>query len=844
MEYCAGTLPPLPTDGDEDVLRGISICHDADGRFLQFLGDDGEDPIAVLRHLVEAYRCAEDLVSAQPRIHTLLKDRLGVTLLHLYVHTNTIDYVKESISIHRQTLLDRTVIGLDPSPSSCGIALCIVAQAHIAPSGSASRDSLNEAIQTLRRSSLEGQSDDPSRIASFCALAILLVKWAEQFGGNKELEDADRASLDALNITTSDIYSDSIKHLARAIFIRVEQEKLRDRGDLDEAIALARGATQLLSHVYIPPYTDAMCNLSHCLLNRFQVYGNMNDIDEAIMLARRVLSRCPSSHINRVRIMQMLTACLGTRYDITKNLDDLEEVITTQRTIHRGGLNANSSFLNLGIALRCRYLATGRLFDLDDSLDIFQKAIAANPDNITDRSKILRELGYNYYMRFEETEDDFDLKKAIDHLTESYDLHPLNSGYPDPSMPANGLAIALVLKYRHTGDTQDLIDAIRFGKISLDLRPPGHPARADPVESLTIASCLLSLEKKDVGLLEPAISLLKETLVDMERANSSYLRSNLVNNLACCLAVRHKLLGYEEDMITAIQLHNEVMGDTTMSPMARFECSRTWMNIAARVNDNDNLTAAYESRLGLMPQIAYLGLDNASRLRLLRKTPALSSDAAIHVLRYGTPERAIELLEQGRSIFWSQTLRLRIPSNDLPLELVERLQKLSQKLDVPSPQKMDDRAIANRRRLANDFEAVIDSIRSLPGHERFFRTPLFSELRNCAKYGIAVVLVANQISREAIIIRDSSSTAERLRLPSLSYDSLVNFGTETARVSGNRAARGEASERLSVKKVRPLRDAPDRFAILLSGLWKEIVQPIVAQLGLKVSMCCSRPLFL
>jgi tetratricopeptide (TPR) repeat protein len=606
MNLCAGIIPPVSPDNDENLLRGISICLDADNRFLQFLQDNVEDPIPILHHLVETYRYAASLTSSQPQTCVLLKDRLGVTLLHLYVHTSTVGYVEESISIHRKTLKDRIQIGLDQSPSSCGVALGIVAQTHAESTGPASRDALIEAIKTIRQSISEGSFDAPSRIASFCTLGILLVKWAEHFGSSKELEDADKASLDALNIPTSDIYSGSMKRLVRTSFIRLQRKKLRDHGDLDEAIALARSAVRLLPHVYIPPYTDVMCNLAFCLLNRFKFYGDMADIDEAVMLARRVISQCPSSHINRVQIMQTLTTCLGTRYDITKDLNDLDEVIIIQRGLYRGGVNANSGFLNLGIALRCRYMATGRLFDLDDSQEIFQQAVAANPDNVAHHSILLRELGYNYFMRFEETEDDFDLKKAIDYLIESYDLHPRNSGYPDPSMPANGLAIAYVLRYHRTGDTCDLLEAIRFGKISLDLRPPGHPGRADPVESLTDAICLLSLEKKDVELLETSISLLKETLADMEKSNSSYLRSNLVNHLACCLAVRHKLLGYEEDMVVAIKLHNEAIGDTTTSSIARFECSRKWMNIASGVNNDGSLTIAYESGLGLMPQIAYL----------------------------------------------------------------------------------------------------------------------------------------------------------------------------------------------------------------------------------------------
>jgi hypothetical protein len=433
------------------------------------------------------------------------------------------------------------------------------------------------------------------------------------------------------------------------------------------------------------------------------------------------------------------------------------------------------------------------------------------------------------------------LQRAIKYFSESYRLHPPNCRHPDPSMPANGLSGSYIGQYRRTRDIRDIVEAVRIGELAAGLRPTGHPFRAETVETLAHGMHLLASARRDMEMLERAIILLDNTISDADKTNSLYLRANLINQLALSLSLRSKLIGADEDRVTALRLHDEATGDALSPPMIRFECSREWIDNAAELGDDDSLTAAYERCLELLPRIAYLGLDNASRLRLLRKTPTLSSDAAIHALKCSTPERAVELLEEGRSVFWNQALHLRVPSTGLPPPLVEQLQTLSHKLEA-TPSTMDDRAIADRRKSADDFENVIDSVRKLSGHERFFRTPLFSELRMCAKHGIVVTLVANRMSTEAVIIRDSSATAERLPLHSLTYEDLKGLNVEVGEHTGNNVMRGEVSERLALKKSRPCRDAADHFAPLLARLWKKIVAPITAHLGLNVSTRLCVPL--
>lgn len=67
----------------------------------------------------------------------------------------------------------------------------------------------------------------------------------------------------------------------------------------------------------------------------------------------------------------------------------------------------------------------------------------------------------------------------------------------------------------------------------------------------------------------------------------------------------------------------------------------------------EKLLQAYRSTVELLPQVAYLGLDPHLRLRALAQAPALATTAAACAVVGGQPQIAVELLEEGRTVFWT-----------------------------------------------------------------------------------------------------------------------------------------------------------------------------------------------
>ncbi|MDW6063598.1 hypothetical protein SAZ11_43490 [Streptomyces sp. FXJ1.4098] len=62
----------------------------------------------------------------------------------------------------------------------------------------------------------------------------------------------------------------------------------------------------------------------------------------------------------------------------------------------------------------------------------------------------------------------------------------------------------------------------------------------------------------------------------------------------------------------------------------------------------------------LLPQLAWHGLSGRARENHLAEWSGLASDAAACYILAGEPERAVEILEQGRMIIQNQSLHTRV----------------------------------------------------------------------------------------------------------------------------------------------------------------------------------------
>lgn len=132
----------------------------------------------------------------------------------------------------------------------------------------------------------------------------------------------------------------------------------------------------------------------------------------------------------------------------------------------------------------------------------------------------------------------------------------------------------------------------------------------------------------------------------------------------------------------------KAVGCETASILDRLYAARSWAQHADELKHASALEA-YQGAIRFLPLVSMLVSSIKSRRKLFatKLDPHLPNDAAACAIRMGALEQAVELLEEGRAVFWSQALKLRTPLDDLRQvhpDLAQGLQDVSQALERSS----------------------------------------------------------------------------------------------------------------------------------------------------------------
>ena len=147
--------------------------------------------------------------------------------------------------------------------------------------------------------------------------------------------------------------------------------------------------------------------------------------------------------------------------------------------------------------------------------------------------------------------------------------------------------------------------------------------------------------------------------------------------------------------------------------------------------------------------------------------------ASFHI-KFGRFEEAVETLEQGRALLWSEMRGLRAPATQLidfdsPLakrfaEINRELEALTVSVTPRGRPEMEDgdaqvgdgtdpfgRLVIKRRKLVEEHEAIVSHIQSRPGFEGFMKAPSFTTLRSAASRG-PIIFINHSWWRSDILI--------------------------------------------------------------------------------------------
>ncbi|KAG2127527.1 TPR-like protein [Suillus clintonianus] len=720
---------------------------------------------------------------------------------------------------------------------------------------------LDEAIELHRAALLLRPPGHSNRSVSLNNLATSLHDRFEQRGVPSDLDEAielHRAEL-LLRAPGHPDRSASLNNPAISLQAGFEQRYVPS--DLDEAIELHRAALLL----YPSGHSDrsaCLDNLGSSLLYRFQQQGVLSDLHEAIEFHRTALLLRPPGHSDRSTSLNNLADSLRARFQLRSGLFDLDEAIELHRAVlllrPPGHSNRSASLNNLAISLVNMFKHRGVPSDLDEAIELHQAVLLLRPPGHPDRSASLNNLGISLRTRFEQRGVPSDLDEAIELHRAAVLLRP--PGHPHRSMSLSSFADSLQIRFEHRGVPSDLDEAIELYQAALLLLPPGHSDRPWSLNHLAFSLQNRFAQRGVPSDLDEAIELHQAALLLLPPGHSD--RSMTLNNLASSLQNRFEHRGVPSDLDEAIELHQAALlllppghadrsaclDNLALSLQNRFEqrgvpsdldeafrlyvqlsylshavsrkdltTAKSWATSAEKTN-HDSALLAYQTALKFLDQHVTILSPSPHLFDVVRMaTASLAMDAFSCSIRHGELTTAVELVEQGRAVFWTQLARLRSPLDELSLSgdtgaaLEKEFKQLSfglrsafeQSTGEPSPQ---------IRQLTMQWNDVVSRIRMLPDFSRFLLPPLFSNLQKASEEGPVIIVNASQYGCDALII---FSAQDPVHVP------LDIARTEVSELS---------SELQSLAEEFGASDCQYRLVGILRKLWDRVVDPVVRAL--------------
>ncbi|KAG9312064.1 hypothetical protein JVU11DRAFT_7345 [Chiua virens] len=490
---------------------------------------------------------------------------------------------------------------------------------------------------------------------------------------------------------------------------------------------------------------STLMTYSHRLYWFSREFRNMASLFTEIELEQALLDLCPKGHERHIEILNNLAVSYSMCYDMQGNLSDLNRAIEIAEKqldlCPLGHLGHAAALGELASLLRKLYQIQGNQADLSRIvLEMDQKRLDLCPSGHKDHAKALGNLAASFQQSYNVQGNVADLMKAIEMMEKRLELCPF--GHTDHVEALSNLSASV---------------AIELDGKSLELCPPGHPdhglflynlATSFSASLLKEAVAIHSVQHQRFALI---VKWLAHTLLQM----NSQPRSQPSGQPS-------------SEMEDAFQTYKLLKHCGPAASLNFWNTSQDWIKDAENY-DHSSVLEAYQTSLNILDHFTSLYSSVDSRHQVLQaRVVALANDAFSCAVRNGNFQLAVELLEQGRGILWSQLARFDISLATLESrgrkghELVNRFTALSTSLKHHA-QGSGGNANEPYWRVREEWQFLVDEIRSQEGFSRFLLPPHFDDLQRAAEHGPVIVVNASEYGCDAMIVHSSQHELTRIR---------------------------------------------------------------------------------
>jgi len=626
----------------------------------------------------------------------------------------------------------------------------------------------------------------PQVVRAFFALAFSLARRLNKLKRPGDSRDCLRyfRYLRDQSLETSDITKDRITTaFTGALANEVQMESIDPTRNIEEMAILCR---ELLR-------SDASDGL---LLNAVQALVRAIDDepfsidrpppDQAIDCLREANIRFPDSD----RVSLRLLKSLFQRFVATHSHTDYEDAMSiVDGPFARPEAVKWASFIAVGLA-RMRLYIFWNPENLEDTMIRIRTYLrtASSEDPLRQKvTRMLEELGKERFNAFSVASH----SRAAD--TGNTDV----INHPSPSHLVSSLPTTRSEIGERTPMTQDMYDThrhetlLRFFTQATDragveeviewCRRYLEPSQSTNIPTLLDTIRLARVLKRafdctdDVVHLDESITLFRDILKSLASPSTHLRPPIIIQELISALFSRVFRLRQAVDVEEMMQLYPIAAADTYETIPNRFHISCQWA-VLARGYRHPSTSTAYEKAISLMKDSLAFGptleIQHNCLVSGRCSYETLPLHYASHQIDTGRLEQAVETLERGRGLLWSEMRGLRISIHQLHLvnlPLAERFEAINNDLEalttsgsagiwlndgqVDSGELMDPfgRLLIKQRALVAERDTLISQIQSLPGFETFLTTPSFGTLRSAAECG-PVIIINHTMWRSDIII--------------------------------------------------------------------------------------------
>ena len=596
-----------------------------------------------------------------------------------------------------------------------------------------------------------------------------------------------------------------------ALFARYDL--LHEREDLEQSILHYTEAILLPQPLYSECCLSTIENFLYligALLRRSRDFDQPEDINDCIKYLHYLRGQVVEPFgVERSGITSLLVQALAVQVQFRSGgtMQDFEEMAILCREFLTPGISSahvNSAIQALSGAILLKLPPQEPGEALDQVIECLREVKVHHPE----LRQVPLALAYSIACRIESTHSSVGYEEAMGILGDiipSYSPGIALSPHQEQALEVLGLLVLARLSM--SGDPEYLEEAVYRFRNFLTLASPDHPLR--PLISQVMGH-YTGIRSDNFGVMEgPQVG------------HSSQREVAAIPSFSA---------------LTASLVKSNAVKGSSLKTGEEFQHL-----VLARGSGPYTASAAYANAISLMQEsLAFAPTLEIQHFRLVSMREyyeTLPLDYASYLVHTGRLEQAIETLERGRALLWSEMRGLR-PSIDqlcaADSALAEKFAAVNRELEMlttsSSPSGIEitnggvnghvgmdpfDHLVVKQRKLLGERDRVISQVRTLSGFEGFLTAPSFDTLRSAASRG-PVIIINHCKWRSNILILLHESPPSNITTTDDFYEQALGLG--------DRLAKARKEHRLESKQYqRALRS-------VLKILYDLVGRPVIEEL--------------